>query len=1019
MASYALVMATLLALFYGLPRYNNVAWTLLGVTSAAAVITGVIRNRPRRKAPWILLALGLLTFIAGDTLYNIYTDVLGWENPFPSAADVLYQLFYGLLVIALLMLPRSSARRDRSAILDTLIITASVGLLAWVFLIDPTIEQPTGLLEKSASISLLLWDVLLLAAGTRLVSTVRRTPAVLLLAVGLAGMFVSDVAYAWQQLAGNWTVGGPVDLGWFVLYAAWGAAALHPSMVSLTEQRTVWSTEVSRRRVAVLMAASMVAPAVLFVEARTGVVNLVEDAQAISLMSAFVFLFVLMRLGGVVTTHRQSLARERALREAGPALVSATSAAEVSDAVETAVSKLLPKQVPHRVLVRVNHHDDDLLRVDRPRRTGQGQLPSTPDGVVIVPTDRLDRATATELGDSPATLVRALTVADRYTGGSLAGVLFISATQEALAALRDAAEVLGSQAALALERIALSDEITRRNSEEYFRTLVHNAADVILIVNEDNRIRYSSPSAATVFRRESLSGLALSDVVDPHNRSVAEQTLALARSGRDTDVNADWTVLDAEGGRIQVEVSCRDLRRDQTVRGLVITLRDVTERRRLERELTHRAFHDSLTGLANRVLFGERVQQAVARASWSGRVVGVLFIDLDDFKVVNDTMGHETGDELLVSVAQKLAGTLRANDVAARLGGDEFAALIEDAHSIADVELVAERMVAVFAQPFVLDGTVVNASASIGVATTIDAAEGRDLLRQADLALYVAKGAGKGQWRRYQSAIHTAIVERLELRSELDQAIADESLTLRFQPIVALAGRETVGFEALVRWHHPTRGMVLPSQFIDVAEESGLIVPIGNWVLEKALATAAEWHADLSFGPRPYVSVNVSARQFRSSDFAARVRRELAAAGLPPSALMLEITESLLLRDDEQVWSDLNALRASGVRIAIDDFGTGYSSLSYLNQVPVDVVKIDRSFISTMSSSPQQRALVAGIIRLAATLGLEVVAEGIEQESDRELLATVGCPLGQGFLFSEPLTDKDAAKWLLGDHPHE
>ncbi len=442
-----------------------------------------------------------------------------------------------------------------------------------------------------------------------------------------------------------------------------------------------------------------------------------------------------------------------------------------------------------------------------------------------------------------------------------------------------------------------------------------------------------------------------------------------------------------------------------------MTLRDVTEQRRLERELTHRAFHDALTGLANRVLFAERVQDAIGRGAHRGDLVGVLFIDLDDFKVVNDTMGHESGDHLLRGVARRLTEALRQHDTAARLGGDEFAALIEDAHDVGAIEEVADRIAAALREPFVIDGQLVTCAASIGVGTTADATNGQDLLRQADLALYVAKGSGKGQWRRYQPDLHTAIVERLALRADLDQAVHDKAFALEFQPIVAIDSGQTSGFEALVRWDHPTRGRLLPDEFIDVAEESGLVVPIGDWVLRAAVTAAARWR-DQQPGHPPYVSINVSAWQFRSPGFVARVRRELSTAGLPPRCLMLEITESLLLRDDDQVWDDLTELRQIGVRVAIDDFGTGYSSLSYLRHVPLDVLKIDRLFTGTIASSRQQRALVDGIVRLAHTLGLEVVAEGIETAAERDLLARIGCPYGQGYLFSRPMELERALLWL-------
>jgi diguanylate cyclase (GGDEF)-like protein len=492
--------------------------------------------------------------------------------------------------------------------------------------------------------------------------------------------------------------------------------------------------------------------------------------------------------------------------------------------------------------------------------------------------------------------------------------------------------------------------------------------------------------------------------------------LRQVRAGVTRDRNDDWRLVHADGSCLEVEVTCRNLREDETVHGLVLTLRDVTERRRLERELTHRAFHDSLTGLANRVLFQDRVEHAVARGSRDGGVVGVLFVDLDDFKVVNDTMGHSSGDELLVAVAQRLAGVLRPHDTAARLGGDEFAVLIEDASSPAQLEEVAERIVTALAAPFHLDSGQVNGGATVGVASTAESADAPELLRHADLALYAAKAAGKGVWRRYHTVLHTEMVERMELRAALEQAIADSAFTLRYQPIVQLDDNEPVGFEALVRWQHPTHGLIPPNRFIEIAEDSGLIVPLGSWVLEQALTEAARWPVRPG-RRRPYVSVNVSARQFRADGFVEGVRDALARSGMPPGLLLLEITESLLLRDDQHVAAGLAALSMLGVKIAIDDFGTGYSSLSYLHQFPIDILKIDKSFIDNLTVSPKQAALVEAIIRLAGALDLHVVAEGIEHPGQRALLARMRCPLGQGYLFARPLTASEAERRLLAGPP--
>jgi diguanylate cyclase (GGDEF)-like protein len=386
----------------------------------------------------------------------------------------------------------------------------------------------------------------------------------------------------------------------------------------------------------------------------------------------------------------------------------------------------------------------------------------------------------------------------------------------------------------------------------------------------------------------------------------------------------------------------------------------------------------------------------------------VLFIDLDDFKIVNDTLGHAVGDQLLIAVADRIAGALRADDTAARLGGDEFAALVENVQDPGAVEETASRILAALAEPILVDGQELQAVASIGITTTPEADTAAELLRQADLALYVAKGAGKNQWRRYQSHLHGVMVERLELRSALDHAVNQGHFLVQYQPIVDLATDEAVGFEALVRWHHPQRGIVAPDQFIEVAEESGLIVPIGRWVLDQALHTVAQWRRALPRVRSPYVSVNVSVRQFRQPGFVEQVRSLLDYHGVPPQALMLEITETLLMGDDEQIWADLAELQRLGVRIAIDDFGTGYSSLGYLRQRPIDVLKIDKTFIDELVDDPQQVTLVSGIVGLAQSLNLTVVAEGIESARHRDVLIGLGCPLGQGYLYSSPVAAAEA-----------
>ena len=431
-------------------------------------------------------------------------------------------------------------------------------------------------------------------------------------------------------------------------------------------------------------------------------------------------------------------------------------------------------------------------------------------------------------------------------------------------------------------------------------------------------------------------------------------------------------------------------------------MRDVTEQRQLEDELKHQAFHDSLTGLPNRVLFQDRAAHALAQARRSAKITGVLFVDVDDFKVVNDTMGHGVGDELLAAVGARLAAVVRESDTAARLGGDEFALIVEQAQDPAEVEALAERVVQAFNDPFLISEGSVIATVTVGVATTEDSTDVDELLRHADLALYAAKTAGKRQWRRYQSSLSTGMIRRREMQAALEDAVSNSAFSLAYQPIVALDSGEIAGFEALVRWPHPRWGMMLPGQFVSLAEETGLIVPLGAWVLRQAAADMARWRVQVQDELPPYVSVNVSARQFRAPGFVDSVAQALAVSGLAPSALTLELTESALLNRDEQMQKDLMELKLIGVRLAIDDFGTGYSSLSYLRELPIDVLKVDKSFLDGVTSSEQQLALVEGIIGIAQKLDLEVIAEGIETDGQREMLAAMGCSYGQGYLLAMP-----------------
>lgn len=428
-------------------------------------------------------------------------------------------------------------------------------------------------------------------------------------------------------------------------------------------------------------------------------------------------------------------------------------------------------------------------------------------------------------------------------------------------------------------------------------------------------------------------------------------------------------------------------------------------------ELRHQSLHDALTGLPNRVLALDRAEQMLARARRQQIPVAALYVDIDGFKHVNDTFGHAAGDELLRTVATRLEDVVREGDTAARLSGDEFVVLVEGSTLDAGPELVAERLLEVLRQPYDIDGHTarqLSLTASIGIALG-ERASAAELLRDADVALYEAKAAGKDYYMLFQSSMQTAARDRLTLEMDLAEALEQRRLFLQYQPTFDLQSESVIGVEALIRWRHPTRGVIAPIEFIPVAEESGLIVPIGRWVLEDACRQAAIWRRH---GHRIDMSVNVSGRQLDDDELIEDVRHALAESGLDPATLTLEITETTLMRDAEATAKRLRSLKELGVRIAIDDFGTGYSSLAYLRQFPVDALKIDRSFISGIAGSNGSAALIHTLVQLGKTLDIETLAEGIEERSQLETLQREHCDHGQGFLFSRPL-DVDAVERFL------
>jgi diguanylate cyclase (GGDEF)-like protein/PAS domain S-box-containing protein len=561
--------------------------------------------------------------------------------------------------------------------------------------------------------------------------------------------------------------------------------------------------------------------------------------------------------------------------------------------------------------------------------------------------------------------------------------------------------------------------IQLERSERRFRSLVEHSTELVAVVDDKKRIRFVTP---TFHRRlgydpDHLLGTPLLDLVHPEDAKQAPVEQAPTADPEDASPRR-WRLKHSDGSWVETEMDAKDLLDDPAVRGYVITIQDVGHRRMLEEQIRHQAFHDSLTGLANRALFEDRLNHSLERLRRdTTQGAAVIFIDLDDFKTVNDSLGHAAGDDLLKAFAGCLADCTRRADTVARFGGDEFAVLVEGFLADDAALVIADRIHATLEKPIRLEQDDVYVHASIGIANGDVGTTADEVVRNADLAMYSAKDDGKGQTACFEPSMHSAARKRLQLTGDLRRALDEDQLSVNYQPLIRLEDGRMLGAEALLRWRHPELGLVPPVEFIPLAEESGLIMSIGSFVLNAACRQLKVWQNEHPGRHPDYVSVNLSVRQFqREGQIVEEVTRAIQDAGIRGANLMLEITESVLMEDREPIIRDLDALRALGVRIAIDDFGTGYSALSYLREFPIDTVKMDRSFVHNLGNDAADSALVRSVVELGEALDMQIIAEGIEVQGQLDSVTGLRCDIGQGYFFAPPL-DADAMRSLLNDGP--
>jgi diguanylate cyclase (GGDEF)-like protein/PAS domain S-box-containing protein len=1013
-------MVPLCLLYVALPEPPRYLWTAIGVMSLAGLVVGTAVNRPRRRLPWSLATAGVAALMLGDATYDVLTGPLGQDNPFPSMADAWYLAMYPLIAGGLLAMIRvTNPLGDKQAALDAAIATVTLGLLVWVYLAAPYAQDPTLTWpQKLVSIGYPLGDVLILAVLVRLLIGVgRHRRALWLLSIGTLGLFGSDVLYGLIQLNGAWATGGFVDIGWMLFYAAWGAAALSPDMKSLTEPVRVSAPRNSKRRLFVVTLIPLAAPGLQLWNASHGAAR---DVAVTAIASGILFFLVALRFMGLVEAARHAAGRETALRRTGEALVAASNPEAVYRVGVTAVDDitcgsprlLIATGSPLRLRfdsaspdghsgddhlrALVMHHEPELLRQQ----------------FVLTTADHCGRVLRSMLGPDAIVLLAAM-----VRGEEITGLLVVSGPGVDRPEIIDPVCTLASQMMLAIDSIELTQQVAERRSEAHFRSLFLHAADIILVVDEHLQLRFSTPSAESVLGWDPADGehRPIESVVVAGDAARARLLLGRVLAGEwgaSGGPDEEWRVMDRHGAVRLFEASCRNLLDDPSVRGVVVTLHDITDRRQLESDLKHQAFHDSLTQLPNRALFLDRVEHALARSGRHRERLAVLLIDLDNFKIINDTRGHAAGDALLGEVAQRLQSVLRVGDSCARLGGDEFAILAEGLVTDDEASHLADRLIEQLRAPFDIGGELVTAGASIGVSTSDHGTNASELLLQADLAMYAAKDAGKGGTQFFRPELIDVMQLRARTASELEQALERDEFALHFQPVVSLDSGRVIGMEALLRWQHPERGLLLPGDFIDIIEESDLAVAVGAWVIDCSVAQAAAWQRFAPEGGVLKMSLNVAPRELAEPGFVDTVVSALHRHGLPADALVLEITERILAGKDPQIARAMAELQELHVRLAVDDFGTGYAALGYLRRFPVSTLKIDRSFVAGLGRSPDDHALVEAIIRLGETFDLDLVAEGVETEEQRADLLRMGCQNAQGFYYSGPLPANEAEAYM-------
>ena len=1023
------------------PR-NLIAWGWL-VCTVLAIEWGARTYRPRDTRPWHYLSTAVAFFLVGWIARDLHTFTSFAGAPTgPNLADLAQLIAYPLILIAVVLLAR--ARRiggDLDSLLDALIVGSAIAFVAWRAVLSPAFhgsEASRRSLAVAAAIPAI--DLLLIVIMLRVtLATTRRSWSWAFLLLGLCVETVGDLVYA--LATANLSSKASALPVWVAGYVLIAAAALHPSMVELTEPTVPAPPRLGPVRIGLLGMALLTTPAVILLD-RVQHMSGVDDTLLIS--SGLITLVVLVRLVSLARQAERAADRERTREQRFESLVRNSSdllgvvdarnhLTYVSPAVETVLG------YSHHDILGANvarwFHPDDL---ERARVALDGLAEGEDSGRLLLRLRHADgswrwvEANAVNLLGDPSVagvVVNCRDVTERVEAEHLVRA---SVTQQAAAATLGREALAGAdfdqlaERTVHLVRSTLDVQSCFLFVQQPDDTVVCKALDGPGDVLELPGDLSEHPLLAQCLESEEPIHVVDTTPTGPFPDAAPAQHRPLA-GGEPDDTDGPATHVPPEGPAM---LGVRVADREHAIGALVVrsgvpraftageasflqsmssALGLAVGRREVETAARHQALHDALTGLPNRTLFLDRLESALARLERSRTTIAVLFLDLDHFKVVNDSLGHNSGDRILVTVAERLSSILRPGDTVARFGGDEFTILCDGLVDASEAVDIAERIRAGLATALEVGRAELHQTVSIGIAVATGlGAHPEAMLRDADAAMYRAKERGRNRVELFDDTMRDRAITRLRTEIALRRAITQDELVLHYQPVIDLTSGDMVGAEALIRWQHPREGLVAPARFIPVAEETGLISEISQWVLEHALQQVADWNR--SAEESTAVSLNVSARTLASRQFPDRVAEALEATGAPPELVCLEITESALMDDVERSLETLGRLRDLGVTLAVDDFGTGYSSLTYLKRLPVDVLKIDGSFVDGLGREAEDSAIVAAIVTLAATLGQQAIAEGVETALQLGELQRLDCPLAQGFLFSRAVPADDLSR---------